>query len=60
MLAKMHLAAQDFPLYQPNLRGLAWWLEALPLVLPFLGVAWLRRTGRGVPVEAPARQAPGR
>ncbi len=36
MLAKMHLAAQDFPLYQPNLRGLAWWLEALPLVLPFL------------------------
>jgi homoserine kinase type II len=36
MLAKMHLAAQDFPLYQPNLRGLSWWLEALPLVLPFL------------------------
>lgn len=32
----------------------------VPLVLPFLGVAWLRRTGRGVPVEAPARQAPGR
>jgi len=36
MLAKMHLAAQDFPLYQPNLRGLAWWHETLPAVLPYL------------------------
>jgi homoserine kinase type II len=24
MLARMHLAAADFPLQQPNLRGLAW------------------------------------
>ncbi len=36
MLAAMHLAAQDFPLYQPNLRGLAWWEETAPVVLPFL------------------------
>ena len=36
MLAKMHLAAQDYPLYQPNLRGLAWWNETTPVVLPFL------------------------
>jgi len=36
MLAKMHLAARDFPLRQPNLRGLAWWHETLPAVLPFL------------------------
>ena len=36
MLAKMHLAAQDYPLYQPNLRGLAWWNETTPIVLPFL------------------------
>lgn len=36
MLAKMHLAAQDFPLYQPNLRGLEWWRETTPAVLPFL------------------------
>jgi len=36
MLAKMHLAGQDFPLYQPNLRGLAWWRETAPEVLPFL------------------------
>lgn len=36
MLAKMHLAARDYPLYQPNLRGLAWWNETTPVVLPFL------------------------
>lgn len=36
MLAQMHLAARDFPLRQPNLRGLAWWHETLPAVLPFL------------------------
>jgi homoserine kinase type II len=36
MLAKMHLAAQDYPLYQPNLRGLDWWNETTPIVLPFL------------------------
>lgn len=36
MLAKMHVAAQDFPLYQPNLRGLSWWRDATPEVLPFL------------------------
>ncbi len=36
MLARMHLAAEDFPLYQPNLRGLDWWRETTPLALPFL------------------------
>lgn len=36
MLAKMHLAALDFPLRQPNLRGLDWWNATTPLVLPFL------------------------
>lgn len=36
MLAKMHLAAQDYPLYQPNLRGLAWWRDTTPVVLPYL------------------------
>ena len=36
MLAKMHLAARDFPLIQPNLRALPWWNETTPLVLPFL------------------------
>ena len=36
MLARMHLAGADFPMRQPNLRGLAWWTETLPLVRPFL------------------------
>ncbi|MFC0133678.1 homoserine kinase [Massilia eurypsychrophila] len=36
MVAQMHLAARDFPLSQPNLRGLDWWTETTPKVLPFL------------------------
>lgn len=36
MLARMHLAGRDFPMSQPNLRGLAWWNETVPVVLPFL------------------------
>lgn len=39
MLARMHGAGQDFALYQPNFRGLAWWQESLPLVLPFVSDA---------------------
>ena len=36
MLARMHLAGQDFDLQQPNLRGLSWWNSVLPAVLPHL------------------------
>jgi homoserine kinase type II len=36
MLARMHLAALDFPLVQPNLRGLDWWQATAPRVLPHL------------------------
>lgn len=36
MLAKMHLAARDFAMHQPNLRGLDWWNETTPTVLPYL------------------------
>ena len=39
MLARMHLAGLDFGLVQPNLRGLAWWEETVPLVVPHLGAA---------------------
>ena len=39
MLAHMHLAAADYPRMQPNLRGLDWWGETVPLVLPFLDAA---------------------
>ncbi len=34
MLARMHLAAQDFALAQPNLRALPWWNATVPVVLP--------------------------
>lgn len=36
MLARMHLAGADYPRQQPNLRGLAWWADTIPLVLPHL------------------------
>lgn len=42
MLARMHLAGGDFPLQQPNLRGLDWWNETVPAVLPFLNEAQSR------------------
>lgn len=39
MLARMHLAGRDFDRRQPNLRGLAWWNETVPVVLPYLDQA---------------------
>ena len=36
MLARMHLAGLDYPRHQPNLRGLSWWNETVPLVLPHI------------------------
>lgn len=36
MLARMHLAGLDYPRHQPNLRGLDWWNETVPVVLPYL------------------------
>lgn len=35
-LARMHLAGRDFALSQPNLRGLPWWQETVPVVVPHL------------------------
>jgi len=36
MLARLHLAGRDYERQQPNLRGLAWWNETVPVVLPHL------------------------
>lgn len=36
MLARMHLAGLDYPRKQPNLRGLDWWNDTVPVVLPYL------------------------
>jgi len=39
MLARMHLAGRDFPMEQANLRGIAWWNDTAPVVLPHLNDA---------------------
>lgn len=36
MLACMHMAAEDFEIRQPNLRGIDWWNETTPVVMPYL------------------------
>ena len=36
MMARMHLAGEDFNRSQPNLRGLTWWNNTVPVVLPYL------------------------
>jgi homoserine kinase type II len=35
-LARLHLAGLDYPRHQPNLRGLDWWNDTVPVVLPHL------------------------
>ena len=35
-LAQAHLAVADFKGQQPNLRGLSWWQETAPIVMPHL------------------------
>jgi homoserine kinase type II len=37
LLARMHLAARGYERQQPNLRGLPWWNETVPVVLPHVG-----------------------
>ncbi len=36
MLARMHVAGADFALHQDHPRGLAWWSQTVPSVLPFV------------------------
>ena len=38
-LAQLHLAGLDYPRKQPNLRGLAWWNDTVPVVLPHITAA---------------------
>lgn len=37
MLARMHLAGRDYDRHQPNLRGLPWSQETVPVLLPHVG-----------------------
>jgi len=39
MLARMHVAGQDYAAQQPNLRGLSWWTDTVPVVVPHLNSA---------------------
>ena len=36
MLARMHLVGRHFEREQPNLRGLSWWVDTAPVVMPHL------------------------
>jgi homoserine kinase type II len=36
VLARLHLAGADFPVFQPHLRGIGWWKETLPRLEPYL------------------------
>ena len=36
-LAHLHTAALDYPVRQPNLRGLDWWTRTVPVVQPHVG-----------------------
>jgi homoserine kinase type II len=36
LLARMHLSAKDFPRFQPNLRGIGWWKDAVARLEPLL------------------------
>lgn len=36
VLARMHLAGRDFPVFQPHLRGIGWWKETVPRLERFL------------------------
>jgi homoserine kinase type II len=36
MLARLHTTARNFSLYQPNLRGLAWWRQVTPQLYVYL------------------------
>ena len=57
-LARAHLAARDFPLRQPNLRGLTWWIETAPKVLPFLDSAQTRLLTQELNAQQQAAQSP--
>jgi homoserine kinase type II len=36
LLARMHVAAQDYGVFQPNLRGIGWWKDAAAALEPHL------------------------
>ena len=59
VLARLHLSARDFAPAQPNLRGLAWWNETVPVVVPHLDVGAGRADERRARLPAPPRRVVG-
>ena len=53
-LARAHLAARDFPIRQPNLRGIAWWEKTAPIIYPLMdeGTRAMLKTALAEQVEA--------
>jgi homoserine kinase type II len=39
MLARMHVVGADYARHQPHLRGLSWWNETVPVILPHVDEA---------------------
>ncbi len=58
MLARMHLAGLDFAMHQPNLRGLAWWRETAPSVMPHLTLAQRETLESELAFQVQLAQAP--
>lgn len=57
-LARLHLAVADFPLQQPNLRGLAWWQSVGPALLPKLDAATAELLGAELRFQRDLAAAP--
>jgi homoserine kinase type II len=57
-LARMHLAGQDYQRAQPNLRGLAWWVDTAPLVRPHLSAEQLALLDHELAYQIHASQHP--
>ena len=36
MMGKMHVAAKDYPMSLPNPRGMSWWIQVVPQILPYI------------------------
>jgi homoserine kinase type II len=58
VLARMHLAAADFPGRQPNLRGLDWWEATVPVVAPHLPAPLAARVAEELEFQRHVHAAP--
>lgn len=57
-LARMHLAAVDFPIKQPNLRSLQWWKATIPEIHQFLTAEQNQLIQRSLEVQIELSKTP--